>query len=219
MALGRYRINIGCGMTLTEGWLNFDNSPSVRLSAWPVVWKTLSRLGIISSAQRSYIEFCARNHVVYANAVSRIPLEDGSVEAVYSSHMLEHLNRDEAEGFLSEALRVLQPGGVIRLALPDLAMAVDSYRRDGDADAFIDGLLVAAPPLSSLKDRLRLLFSGYRHHQWMYDGNSLMALVGRNGFADAVIQPPGQTMIGDPGSLDLQERSDQSVYVEARKPG
>ena len=219
MALSKYRINVGCGMTLTEGWLNFDNSPSVRLAAFPAVWKMLGGIGIISPAQRSYIEFCARHQVVYANAVRRIPLANGSVEVIYSSHMLEHLSQSEAVGFLREALRVLQPGGIIRLALPDLAMAVDAYRRDGDADAFMDGLLVAAPPLSSLKDRLRLLLSGYRHHQWMYDGNSLKALVERNGFAGAVIQPPGQTMIGDPGTLDLQERSDQSVYVEARKPG
>lgn len=53
-----------------------------------------------------------------------LPLPDGCMDAVYASHMLEHLDRDKAPEMLAECRRVLRPGGVLRLAVPDLeAMA------------------------------------------------------------------------------------------------
>jgi len=52
----------------------------------------------------------------------------------------------------------------------------------------------------------------------MYDGNSLSKLLEKNGFAEADVLPPGETIIPEPGALDLEERSSESVYVEAKKP-
>lgn len=49
-----------------------------------------------------------------------IPLPDGSADAVYQSHLLEHLSRCESEFILRECLRVLRPGGVVRVVVPDL---------------------------------------------------------------------------------------------------
>jgi SAM-dependent methyltransferase len=49
-----------------------------------------------------------------------IPLEADSCDVVYHSHVLEHMRRPEAKKFLSECYRVLKPGGVLRIAVPDL---------------------------------------------------------------------------------------------------
>ena len=55
-----------------------------------------------------------------------IPYGDNSFDAVYSSHMLEHLNIDEADYFVKEAYRILKKNGVIRIAVPDLeSIALD----------------------------------------------------------------------------------------------
>ena len=49
----------------------------------------------------------------------------------------------------------------------------------------------------------------------MYDGRSLARLLVESGFVGATVMPAGTTNIPDPGSLDLEERSEESVYVEA----
>jgi predicted SAM-dependent methyltransferase len=131
--------------------------------------------------------------------------------------MVEHLSRSGVKSFLKEALRVLESGGIIRIAVPDLQLAVDKYLKINDADAFMEDILVQAPPISSMKQKFSLLVAGYRHHQWMYDGDSLKKLLNETGFQNAEVCEPGFTKMSDPDGLNLYERSEQSVYVEAIK--
>lgn len=49
-----------------------------------------------------------------------IPLPDDSCDVVYHSNMLEHFRRPDALRLLDECLRVLKPGGILRVAVPDL---------------------------------------------------------------------------------------------------
>lgn len=58
-----------------------------------------------------------------------IPFEAGAFDAVYSSHMLEHLPRSLAPGLIEECFRVLRPGGIIRLVVPDLEIICRLYVR------------------------------------------------------------------------------------------
>jgi hypothetical protein len=66
--------------------------------------------------------------------------------------------------------------------------------------------------------KLRWLFVADRsHHRCMYDANSLAWLLARAGFSHVVVQPAGSTMIPNPGDLNLREREDESLYVEAQR--
>ena len=49
-----------------------------------------------------------------------IPFPEASFNVVYHSHVLEHFPKGTALGFLRECHRVLKPGGVIRVVVPDL---------------------------------------------------------------------------------------------------
>jgi predicted SAM-dependent methyltransferase len=65
--------------------------------------------------------------VLPLNANRGIPLATASVDACYSSHFLEHLSYADAQSFLREQYRVLRPGGVIRVVVPNLETACLNY--------------------------------------------------------------------------------------------
>lgn len=57
----------------------------------------------------------------------RLPFADQSVDAVYHSHVLEHLSHDHACSLTGECLRVLKRGGVLRAVVPDLEVIARLY--------------------------------------------------------------------------------------------
>lgn len=74
------------------------------------------------------IDFYSSDPSVRAyNLLQGIPLPDNHVDLVYHSHLLEHFPRDRAGHFLAECMRVLKPGGIIRVAVPDLEQIVRAY--------------------------------------------------------------------------------------------
>lgn len=56
-----------------------------------------------------------------------LPFEDASINCIYCSHFLEHLPRARAPVFLGQCLKMLKPGGVIRLVVPDLEAQARLY--------------------------------------------------------------------------------------------
>jgi len=81
--------------------------------------------------------------VIAHNLLLGIPLENDSVNVVYHSHVLEHFPREKASGFLKECNRVLKPGGIIRIAIPDLGQIIAHYVR-------LTSMLQTAPTDSQL---------------------------------------------------------------------
>ena len=74
------------------------------------------------------IDIVAHGPQVIAHDLSRgIPLPDASCDVVYHSAVLEHLRRADAAAFLAECRRVLRPGGVLRVAVPDLEAICGLY--------------------------------------------------------------------------------------------
>lgn len=211
------RLNVGCGPTPTPGWVNYDNSWSVRLARRPLVVRFLATTPVLKEAQKHLCDVARTGGIRFGTA-EKLDHPDASVDVIYSSHMLEHLDRPTARQFLAEALRVLKPGGILRLAVPDLRQLVVRYNIDGDADGLVAALLMAVEQPRSVGQKLRYVLLGSRHHAWMYDARSLVALVEAAGFCDARPLEPGATTISDPGALDLREREDESIYLEARKP-
>jgi len=59
-----------------------------------------------------------------------LPFADASVDAVYHAHMLEHLETEDARKFLIECHRILRPGGVMRVVVPDLEGIAQTYLRE-----------------------------------------------------------------------------------------
>ena len=64
-----------------------------------------------------------------------LPFADGRFDVVYHSHTLEHLEQREGERLLQECRRVLAPGGVLRVVVPDLEQIARAYLAALDAAA------------------------------------------------------------------------------------
>lgn len=91
-----------------------------------------------------------------------LPFEDGTYDAVYSSHVLEHIDRSRVPALLGEFFRVLKPGGVIRVVVPDLEKVTREYLRQLDAAAEGDATAVAKHEWVTLEliDQMTRSFSG-----------------------------------------------------------
>ena len=213
------RINIGCGRTPTVGWSNFDNSISIFFSRHLIASAILSRLGLLKAAQIENIEYQRRHHIQFCDARKTIPYEDHSVNVVYASHMVEHLDPEEAAAFLREARRVLVSGGTLRLALPNLRWHIELYLGSSDADSYMINTKLGRLLPKTWIARLKALMLGEReYHVWMYDEKSATKMLEKHGFVGVKSYPPGETRISDPGELDLRERAPESLFVEGTNP-
>jgi SAM-dependent methyltransferase len=59
-----------------------------------------------------------------------LPVADGSLDLVYSSHTLEHLDDATVARVLAESYRVLKPDGMLLIKIPDFDLILDRYRRN-----------------------------------------------------------------------------------------
>ncbi|MBI4947283.1 MAG: methyltransferase domain-containing protein [Bacteroidetes bacterium] len=64
--------------------------------------------------------FSANERVIACNLLKGIPFPSQTFDVVYHSHILEHFTKNDAEKLIKECYRVLKPGGIIRVVLPNL---------------------------------------------------------------------------------------------------
>lgn len=119
-------LNVGCGYPLRQRLHKHFHGPEwreIRLDVDPAV-----RPDIVSSM------------------TDMSPVASQSVDAVWSSHNLEHLHRHEVPGALAEFIRVLKPGGLLLVTLPDLqqvAELVVTDRLEDEAYVSLSGPVTA----------------------------------------------------------------------------
>jgi predicted SAM-dependent methyltransferase len=92
------KLQIGCDTNLLTGWLNSGISLK---ECW---------FGI------------------YLDAGKPFPFPESSFNYVFSEHLFEHLNYQQATNMLKESYRILKPGGVFRIATPDLQFLIRLYQ-------------------------------------------------------------------------------------------
>jgi SAM-dependent methyltransferase len=167
------RLQLGAFDQVQEGWLNTDVTPHLFVARVPGLAGLLRRLGVIGPERYAAYRSGAFRRLSYLDVTRPFRFDDDTFEAVYASHLLEHLDPGVAERCLKEIRRVLRSGGVLRLAVPDLDEVVAQYD-PSDPDGFLAGLYEA--------------HSGRRSHsslhRWMYNARSLEALLQRVGFRE-----------------------------------
>jgi predicted SAM-dependent methyltransferase len=141
-----------------------------------------------------------------------LPLEDESIDYAVSIHALPELRYPDLVPALAELRRVLVPGGVLRLALPDLDRGIRAYL-DGDRDYFLipdeDAHSIGA------KFVLQTVWYGYSKTPFTFD--FIAELLERAGYEDVRRCAYRQTAGRFPGIVELDNRPEESLFVEARK--
>jgi SAM-dependent methyltransferase len=203
---GTVCVNLGSGIHPAAGWINVD-------SAWYAFAASLPRLLLrlvyrwsAARAQLSFDEYVGRlraNRYIFHNLEYSVPFVDGCVDFVYSSHSLEHLPVLRAAHLCREVFRVLKPGGVFRVCVPDLRIACQEYVKGNTQAALV--LLFGSPAPTY-----------YAAHKWMYDFDSLAAMLREVGFVDVAEKAyrEGAT----PQLADLDNYEGITLRIEATKP-
>lgn len=202
----RRYVQYGCGLAAPEGWLNFDSSPRLRFERMPGVGLLAGTLG-----KRLFPQ-----NVIFGEIVGGLPIQDATVDGVYASHVLEHLGRKDAERALANTFRMLKPGGVFRMIVPDLHWRAVRYVRDRErgevaaADDFIGrtGLGENERPRGTF-GMLRYAL-GNSGHRWLYDAELMSALLAEAGFVNI-----RRCTFGDSGDPMFDRVEDKGRFFDA----
>jgi SAM-dependent methyltransferase len=176
-----------------------------------------------------------------------LPFGDGTVDAIYHSHFLQHLDRHLVPAFLSEVKRVLNPGGIHRIVVLNfetLCLDYLSHLRSCEAEnaarpghdhyvARVIELMVRKEASGTSQQRpfrrfveSRLLGDARKRGetcQWMYDRANLACLLEEAGYRNVIVQRFDVSQIPgwDQYGLDRNEKGEEykpgSLYFEAAK--
>lgn len=131
-------VNLGSSLRVAEGWVNLDGSPIAFIASLPrpIIAVSYRVSGVGKSVARGeYIDVLTANRFVHHRLERGLPFGDDTVDSIFAGEVLEHLSVDVAHRVLRESRRVLKPGGVIRICVPDLQCAIDQYLADEKKEA------------------------------------------------------------------------------------
>jgi len=140
-----------------------------------------------------------------------LPLPSDSIAYIASMHALVELPYLQIVPALKELRRVLVPGGVLRLGLPDLDKAVAAYVA-GDRDYFT----IPDSETPSLAGKFVVQMTWYGTNLMMFNVEFAREMLERAGFGDVVRCEYRQTASEYSEIVELDNRPRESLFVEAR---
>lgn len=215
-------VQYGCGFSVGEDWVNFDNSPTLVVERLPIIGSLLGRF----AGNPQKFPACVR----YGDIAKGLPVPDNSARGVYASHVLEHLAYDDFKVALRNTFKMLEPGGVFRLVVPDLFERAHRYVQEataGSADASWDFMTSTR---LGMKQRPRTLVARARRmygssHLWMWDEPSMTKQLEMAGFVEirrcsfGDSDDPMFSQVEDPGRFLTASTGIAELAMSARKPG
>lgn len=190
-------IQYGCGLSAPREWTNFDASPKVRIERLPLI-------GPLTSSRTGGFPVNVR----YGDIVKGLPVPANSCQAVYCSHVLEHLALGDLRTALANTRKILVAKGIFRLVVPDLRAAAMRYTEDTSDQAAIrfmsETFLGMAERQRGVMGMLRMSF-GNSQHLWMWDFPSMRRELASAGFGDIRVAQFGDSE--DPMFAVVEDKS------------
>ena len=204
-------LNLGCGNKTS-------NAAEVVNIDWSIYHKIkksallrMIALPILDSNRRAYYDSLPTNILAH-DLRKGIPAEAASADVVYHSHIFEHIPKHYALSFLEEIYRVLKPGGIQRIVIPDMEILCNELiehikfcdtqndltneelaKHDNYIDNIIGQCLQEESTGTGRQSKFRrtvenMVFGNAKKrghtHLWMYDRINLELLLRRAGFVN-----------------------------------
>jgi ubiquinone/menaquinone biosynthesis C-methylase UbiE len=233
MAVGENKLHLGCELNTPEGWIHLDGSWGAYLAKYPKLRTFLRRFKMFP---QHLLDKPWNPDILVHDLRKPLPFKDNDLTAIYASHVLEHLYLTEAKNLLRECYRVLAPGGILRVVVPDLRAMVMDYVAGKPGCDWIEpegslspadmlnkrlGLRADSPPRGHIIYRLYSILKDFHSHKWMYDAESLSKHLEQAGFADILAMAALETRIAGIKGIENPDRivGGVGVCVEGIKPG
>lgn len=163
-------LNVGCGYSARQGLhpaFQGDEWRELRLDIDPTV-----------------------NPDIICSMTDMQPLTTNSIDAIWSSHNIEHLQRHEVPIALAEFLRVLQPGGQLLMTLPDLQRIAELVANDALEDEAYRSPSGPITPLDMIFGHTPSLARGNQHmaHKTGFTARTLHQRLIEAGFSGITVQ-------------------------------
>jgi SAM-dependent methyltransferase len=196
------RLHLGAFDCAIPGWVNTDITPHIWISRVPMTAWALRRLGVLSDKRYAAHRDGRFRALRYVDLTKPLPFADASCEAVFSSHVFEHLFMDEVERLVPEIRRVLVAGGICRVVVPDLEKIVAQFDPANPGPFICEIYEIGSR--SAVKNA---------HHCGFTDA-SLRDLFQRSGFSRT---RKCAYLEGDCPDIDQLDNRPESIFFEATK--
>jgi predicted SAM-dependent methyltransferase len=143
----------------------------------------------------------------------KLPFESGCCEIIFSEHCIEHIDYPEtATDLFRECLRILKPGGTLRLSVPDTAWPLADYAKGSEAEYFRVCALHSWHPgyCTTRLEHINYHFRQGGAHLFAYDEETAGKILQGVGFQDV------RRVSFDP-NMDSRHREIGSLFMSARK--
>jgi predicted SAM-dependent methyltransferase len=140
------------------------------------------------------------------------PFAPGVVAILYAEHFFEHLDHPgDTAHFLKEAMRVLRPGGLLSIGVPDTAWVLRAYHDESDDYWSLVRENWHPPTCLTRIDHINYHFRQDGEHRYAWDAETLVSVIASAGFYNVRQRQYDVT-------VDSPERKLGTVYVDAQKP-
>ena len=194
-------VQYGAGLSAPDGWISFDNSPTLRLQRVP---------GLGSLVPGAKFPRATR----VGDVLRGLPLPSGSVDRVYCSHVLEHLSLEDCRKALRETFRILKPGGVFRAVQPDLLpLCARLVEREHDPEAAHEFMRRSVLGYETRRRGLKgvaVAVLGNSRHLWMWTEAALSKELADAGFVNV-----RRAAFGDSGESEFAAVEAENRWADA----
>ncbi len=194
-------LHLGCLDCVFSGWINTDITPHIYVSRVPGLPWLLHKLNKISPERYQQYQKGIFRQIKYLDVTQKFPWGDNIFDHVYTSHMLEHLYPEQALHCISEVFRVMKPGGIFRVVVPDLDQMIASYDPNQP-----EKFLTECFETTQSRD--------YNQHHWHYNEKLFQKILSEAGFREVYRCEYQKGKILDVERIDDRP---ESLFVEAIK--